>query len=86
MYITATRVYYSQGPHGPVQHTKDHYVFIDKEDFQRQVKNADMIDLKTVNHICLDTDAGIVFQASGYSWNRGSFVDVFPYDSLKKYL
>ena len=86
MHITATRVYYKHGEHGPIQYTKDHYTFISEEDFRRQVKNADMIDTKTVNHVCIDLDAGIAFQASGYSWNRGAFVDVFTYDQLKPYI
>ena len=43
--------------------------------------NADRVNLDGVNHVCIDADASgnfVIFQASGYTTERGLFLDVYP--------
>ena len=46
----------------------------------RKALNADVLQLDGVNHVCIEAYADgsfKVFQASGYSYERGMFLDMY---------
>lgn len=87
MYITATTVYYTPGPFGPLQHTGNRQVFTDMDSLRSAVRNADSILTRPgANHIVLDLDVSLAVQVSGYSGRRGMFVDLLPLSELQPFL
>lgn len=85
--ITATVVYYSAGPYGPVQHTAGRTALFTHDDVKRAVINYDSVFSRHgAQHIVIDRDTRIAFQVSGYNRRRGAFVDVLPRDELLPYI
>ena len=86
--ITATVIYYVPGPFGPLQRQHDvRQVFHTETDLRSAVRNADsVLSRGGAGHIVLDQDRCLAVQVSGYSWNRGAFVDVVPRSELEPYL
>ena len=85
--ITATIIYYTPGPYGPVQHTAGWKTFLSREDLSSAVRNARSVFTRSgAHHIVLDSDAGLAVQVSGYDARRGAYCDVLPLDELRPFL
>ena len=86
--ISATVIYYTPGPFGPLQHqAANRRYFHTETDLRAAVRNADsVLRRRGAGHIVLDMDHGLAVQVSGYNGWRGAFVDVIPHEELDPYL
>ena len=85
--ISATVVYYSDGPYGPVQHTAGRKYFHSKEELASSCRNARSVFTRSgVNHVVLDSDSGLAVQVIGYDTRRGAYCDVLPLEELRTFL
>ena len=86
--ISATVIYYTPGPYGPLQHQAAGKQFFHSADELRAAcRNADsVLRRRGAGHIVLDRDRSLAVQVSGYNWQRGAFVDVLPLDELRPFL
>ena len=74
--VDVTTVYYSKGNYGDVQHTGksySDYIFRLKE----LIDNGKEIKWEGVNGVIVDEDENKIFQASGYTYDRGLFCDMY---------
>lgn len=74
--ITVDTVYYTKGNYGEVSHAGKHYteyVFFLKE----TIDNASEIKWEGVNSVIINEDDNRIFQASGYTYERGLFCDLY---------
>jgi hypothetical protein len=84
--VSASVIYYTEGRFGPIQHSAGTRYFNDAE-LRANVRNYDSVARRQgAGHIVFDRDAGLAVQVSGYSYNRGAYVDVLPLEELKPYL
>lgn len=84
--ITASLVFYTQGKHGPIQHSGG-CCFYNVNSIASDVKNVSSIFSRPgANHIVLDIDRHVAVQVSGYNDNRGMFCDVVPLEELRPFL
>lgn len=75
-WITVDTVYYGPGPFGKIQHRGRHYferLFRVKEIYA----NGKEVDFTGVNFIIVNEDDNRIFQASGYTYDRGLFCDLY---------
>ena len=87
MMITASLVRYVPAAYGPAQVSAGRRTFFNQEELRSYVRNADSVFARDgAGHVCIDIDAGLVFQVSGYSRHRGAFVDVLPPEELAPYM
>jgi len=76
-YLTASVIYYTPGPYGPVQHQQPRKTFTSEHAFRSACRNADAVLSRSgASHVVLDRDAGLAVQVSGYSASSGAFCDV----------
>lgn len=82
--ITASVVYYTPGPFGPVQHQEPRETFTSESAFRSACRNADAVLARSgAAHVVLDRDAGLAVQVAGYNARRGAFCDVLPLSELR---
>lgn len=75
-WVEITAVYYTEGKFAPYQHTDGVYtqqVFF----LKRETVNGNAVNWQGVNGVCLDLDEDRIFQASGYTRERGLFCDMY---------
>lgn len=74
--IDVTTVYYTEGKYGECQHTGKHYsdyIF----HLRDEMSNGEEIKWKGVNGVIVNEDDNRIFQASGYTHERGLFCDLY---------
>lgn len=82
--ITASVIYYTPGPYGPIQHHEPRTTFTSESALRSACRNADAVLARPgASHIVLDRDAGLAVQVAGYSARRGAFCDVLPLSELR---
>lgn len=86
VFIRATITTDEAGNFGPVQHNAGSFCYWTKADARKAIRNWDLIDFKSCSHVAIDAETRIAYQASGYSYNRGSYCDVFTADALRPYV
>lgn len=74
--ITVDTVYYTDGKYGEIQHTGKHYYdYIFR--LKATVDNAANVKWQGVNGVYINEDSNCIFQASGYTHDRGLFCDLY---------
>lgn len=69
-------IYYSErGNYGPIQHVEAARTYT-IDGIRQLAQNADAIDWTGVSGAAYDTDFKVIFQVSGYTYNRGMFCDL----------
>ena len=68
--------YYTDGKYGPCQHKGREYTEY-LYNLKTGTENGNEIDWNGVNHVLINEDDNRIFQASGYSFDRGMFCDLY---------
>ena len=74
--VIVDTVYYTQGRYGKIAHTGKHYLsrIIN---LRNETVNGNKINWEGVNGVIINEDDNIIFQASGYTQDRGLFCDLY---------
>lgn len=82
--LTASVIYYTPGPYGPIQHHEPRVSFTSESALRSACRNADAVLSRSgASHIVLDRDAGLAVQVAGYNASRGAFCDVLKPSELR---
>lgn len=76
MMVSVDTVYYTQGRYGEVSHTGKHYL-CKVYNLKMETANGLQINWSGVNGVIINEDANEIFQASGYTPERGLFCDLY---------
>ena len=74
--ISVDTIYHTQGNYGEISHTGKHYteyIFVLKD----TIDNTKEIKWEGVNSVIVNEDENTIFQASGYTKERGLFCDLY---------
>lgn len=76
MMVSVNTVYYTQGRYGKIAHTGKHYLSR-IYNLKRETANGHQINWSGVNGVIINEDTNEIFQASGYTPERGLFCDFY---------
>lgn len=76
MIVSVDTVYHTQGRYGEISHTGKHYLSR-IYNLKMETANGHQINWSGVNGVIINEDDSIIFQASGYTQDRGLFCDLY---------
>lgn len=74
--VTVDTVYHTKGRYGEISHTGRHYLSR-VINLRNEIVNGNKINWDGVNGVIINEDDNIIFQASGYTPDRGLFCDLY---------